>query len=93
MRTITITYQIYSVCSREISVPDDFQFTDDYGGFDSFKELREKIPDHEIWDEIPEGDCNGDLYIEDHLDYISGSGLDLHLQHDNHAKNFSVEFI
>jgi len=80
MKTLSITYQLYVVCQQEIEVPDDYQIIKG-DGWEQIQDLRESFPDDDIWDTIPDSDGNGDVQIEDHLDYISGVGLDIPKKH------------
>ena len=77
MKTLLVNYQLYVVCSQEVEVPDDFELFTEGSGIDSYNELRERLPDLDIWDTLPEGDGLGDVDIYDHLDYVEDSGLNL----------------
>lgn len=86
MKKVLVQYQVYVQCSQEIQIPDDIEITK--RGYEGLVELREKIPDHEIWDLIPDHDGHGEIYIEDHLDFVNGSGLDI--PHNN-MNNFHFD--
>lgn len=75
MKVAEINYQVYVQCCQEIHIPDDIEITKE--GYEGLVELREKIPEHEIWYLIPDNDANGALDIEDHFEFITGSGLDV----------------
>lgn len=77
MKTITLRYQIWSRCEQEIEVPDDYVKPEGIEGWALFEDLRKKYPDHDIWDYIPDNDGDFGVDIEDHLEYIDGSGLNI----------------
>lgn len=91
MKSIRLYYQIWVRCSREIEVPNNYTIPSNKSDYDLFVDLREKYPDHEIWDSIPDNDGDGDLDIYDHLDYINGMGLDIQEEGKTYQPEFDIK--
>ena len=91
MKKITLTYQLWVCCEREIEVPNDYVIPRDKIGYDLFKDLRDKYPDHDIWDTIPDSDGDGDIDIYDHLDYVYTHGLDIPIESSLYKPNFDID--
>ncbi len=77
MKTLTLSYQIWLSCEQEIEVPDDYVKPEGISGWALFEDLRKKYPDHDIWDSIPDSDDDGGICLEEHLEYITGYGLNI----------------
>jgi len=74
---INLKYQLWLSCERTIEVPDDYVKPEGLSGYALFEDLRKKYPDHEIWNEIPNYDDDGGISLDDHLEYVDGSGLNI----------------
>lgn len=91
MKTIRLDYQIWLCCSQEIEVPEEYTIPIDKKGHDLFVDLRDKYPDHEVWDHIPDNDGDGELDVFEHLEYITTMGLDIQKEGETYTPLFSIE--
>jgi hypothetical protein len=91
MKKITLNYQIWVRCSQEIEVPDDYVVPTDKSGYAEFQDLREKYPDHEVWDTIPDSDADGCIDLDEHAGFITGYGLDIQEEGKVYRSDFSIE--
>jgi len=91
MKSIVLNYEVWVRCSQEIQVPDDYTIPKDKSNYDLFADLRDKYPDHEVWDTIPDYDGDGGLDVFEHSDYITSMGLNIQEEGKIYPPEFSIE--